>query len=85
MWTWSAASGVPLSSPLLQAATDPHGHHLRVAVVVLHDEGMILKTQTNKNNQYFIGGFYAFICSSCVIRRVTFRMEKKAETTLKRA
>lgn len=30
-----------LSSPLLQAAAHPHGHHLGVAVVELHDEGMI--------------------------------------------
>lgn len=41
-------SGRSLSAPLLQTATHPHGHHLRVAVVVLHDEGMILKSQTNR-------------------------------------
>lgn len=54
---WSP-SGVSLGAPLLQTATHPHGHHLRVTVVVLHHEGMVLK-QPNKqrNNQYFIGGF----------------------------
>lgn len=30
-----------LSSPLLQAATNPHGHHLCVTIVILYDEGMI--------------------------------------------
>lgn len=43
---WSP-SGMSLNAPLLQTATHPHGHHLRVTVVVLHDEGMILKSQTN--------------------------------------
>lgn len=32
-----------LGSPLLQAVTNPHGHHLRVAVVVKHNEGMVHK------------------------------------------
>lgn len=32
-----------LSSSLLQTATDPHGHHLCVTVIILYDEGMVLK------------------------------------------
>lgn len=30
-----------LSSSLLQTATNPHRHHLRIAIVKLYDEGMI--------------------------------------------
>lgn len=40
-----------LSSPLLQAATHPHGHHLCVAVVELHDEGMILERGKKKRGR----------------------------------
>lgn len=50
-WRWPAlASGVALSSPFLQTAANPHGHHLRVPVIVLHDEGMILERHTKDLN-----------------------------------
>ena len=34
-----------LSSSLLQATANPHGHHLGVTVIKLYDEGMILKNK----------------------------------------
>lgn len=37
-----------LSSSLLQATTNPHGHHLCVTVVKLYDEGMILKNREDR-------------------------------------
>lgn len=44
-----------LSSSLLQATTNPHGHHLGVTVVKLYDEGMILK---NKGEDRMLYHFY---------------------------
>lgn len=38
-----------LSSPLLQTATNPHGHHLCISIVKLDDEGMILQKKKEKS------------------------------------
>lgn len=65
-WTYSApeppisvlgrrrTSDVSLSlqgSSLLQTAANPHGHHLRVAVVELRDEGMVLRNEEHRGGE----------------------------------
>lgn len=51
-WQTSDVSLSLLSSPLLQAATNPHGHHLCITIIVLYDEGVILKKKTDHEMIY---------------------------------
>lgn len=55
VWTAGRTPDVSLSllrSPLLQTATDPHGHHLGIPVVVLDYKGMVLQKQKQAGKQW---------------------------------
>lgn len=53
-----------LNSSLLQAATDPHRHHLCITVIILYDEGMILKSKKTENTADSMSLFDKYIFKS---------------------